>query len=296
MSEELSKAGKDGGQPDDMNKGKMPPWLEGKDKDGKDKEDMKNKDKDDDKTEKSVDQGGVTEERLQKSLDSLENLAAESPAARKDVLLAKAQSDEGLTAEENIELYKALGGEVEEQGLAEEVSKSLDPEQNEDLGATIDVTGYLGELNKSMQTFCFELADRVEKSQNRQDVLSLELCKGVASVGRAVLEQGKLIKSVQEQVASFGRTPARGPKAQLGPEAVQKSFAGSAPAGEELSKAEIGDSLSAMLKASVDGGKQGFSACGEDLGIAGAKFENGSQISPALYQEMIQFRRANGMH
>lgn len=280
----------------------MPPWMEGKNKNkDEDEDDMEYdaKDKDDgkDKAKKSLgDESAIAEERLVKSLDNLEALAASSPAARKDFLLEKAKSDEGLTAEENVELYKALGGEVESYGLAEEVTKSLDPDQNSDLGATIDVTGYLGELNKSMQQFCYDLADRVEKSQNRQGELSLALCKGLADVGRTVLKQGQLIKSLQEHVNSFGQAPARGPKAKLGPGGVmQKSFAGG-PTGEELSKSEISDTLDQMHKASIDAGQQGYAACGEDLGLAVTKFENGSQISPGLWQELIQYRRVNGLH
>ncbi len=278
-----------------LEKGGKPPWLDGDDKDDKKKD--KDKDKDMDKGQdaaaKSETEVDLTEEQLVKSLENLDAIAEEAPAARKDVLLVKAQSEE-LSDDEKIELFKALGGEVageDEPGLVEEVNKSLDPDENPDLAGTLDVTGYLAQLHKGFQDSVAFLADSLEKSETAQNEKFLVLCKGLSDVGKIALYQGKVIKSLQGKIDTLGGQPARAPKARLGPgDALNKSFAGSGDGGEDISKADIQNTLDAMHEASLQKGNKGFSACGEDINMAITKFENGSQISPALWQEMMQFR------
>ena len=277
-----------------LEKGGKPPWLD-EDKEDEDSKKDKKKDKAEMTAKKSESEVGLTEEALVKSLEKLDAIAEEAPAARKDVLLSKAQNEE-LSDDEKVELFKALGGEVvgeENVGLAEEISKSIDPDYNEELAGTLDVTGYMAQLHKSIQDSVVFLADSLEKSEHAQNEKFLVLCKGLSDVGKISLYQGRIIKSLQEKIDNLGGQPARAPKARLGPgNALSKSFvgAGGGDSGEELSKADIQNTLDAMHEASLEKGNKGFSAGGEDINMAITKFENGSQISPALWQEMMQFR------
>lgn len=264
-------------------------------------EDDKKKKKDEDEKKPpfmKAEGGEVGIEELEKSLSKLEDIAKSSGAGRKEALLQKAQSPEGLTDDEKAELIKSLGG-GDEPSVAQTVTKSLAPTENEELAKSVNVTPYLDELNTALHSYCTDLAEVVEKSQARQDELSLVLVKGVADIGKTVIAQARLIKSLQDELSSFGQQPARAPKAQLAAHQVmEKSFQGQAPAGEEVSKAEVMSLLEQMHKSSIDGGNKGLAMCGEDLNMAIAKFENGNLISDALRAEVLSFRRGkmNGVN
>jgi hypothetical protein len=237
-------------------------------------------------------------EELEKSLTKLEDIAKSSGQGRKDALLVKAQTPEGLSDDEKAELIKSLGGGTEP-GIAQTVTKSLAPAENDELAKSVNVTPYLDELNTAIHAYCTDLAEVVEKSQTRQDEMSLVLVKGVADIGKTVIAQARLIKSLQDRLDTFGREPARAPRAQTSmQQVVQKSFAGSQPGEEQLSKSEVMDLLEDMHKSSIAQGNKGAAMCGEDLNTAITKLENGDLISDALRQEVVQFRRSrmNGAH
>lgn len=272
----------------DLSKGK-PPFPPKKDGENGDE------DKDDEKAKKSLN-GAVSEEELRKSLDKLEQFAQHSPINRKDFLLEKAKHEE-LPADEQTELLKSLGIKTPEPTVAEEVTKSLNPEENQDLSDSFDVTGYMQELHKAFQSYAVELAERVEKSQSQQNELSLVLCKGISDIGKVALHTAQLVKSLEAQVNSFGRAPVQQRRTAATPQQVlNKGFAGQANGGgEQLHKSEILDTLEAMHKSSAAGqygpGK-GFAQCGEDLNVAITKYDTPqASISDQLLREVIAFRQ-----
>lgn len=273
----------------EMNKGKMPPQFM------QNKNDKNGDDDDDEKAKKSLGEGILGEEELRKSLDKLETYANSSPISRKEVLLEKAKTEE-LSADEQNELLKSLGVQTQQATMAEEIAKSLDPAENTDLGDSFDATGYMAELHKSFQEYALELAERVEKSQSQQNELSLVLCKGISDIGKVVLGQARLIKSLEAQVASFGRAPVQQRRTVTHPQQVmQKGFVGQQPGGEQLAKSQILDALEQMHKASAQGqygqGK-GYARCGEDLNVAITKYDTPqASISEQLMQEVVAFRQ-----
>ncbi|UCG53366.1 MAG: hypothetical protein JSW58_07385 [Candidatus Latescibacterota bacterium] len=228
----------------------------------------------------------LDEDDLQKSLDKLQDLANEGDTgSRKEYLLSKAQV-ESLSKSEQTELFGILGGSegAPESSLADEVVRGY--EENPEMQKAMDVSDFIDEqateLNKSMRI----LADHVEQSDNRQHEFNLVLA-------RAVAETGKMVKSMCNRLGVIEEQPARAPKSR-GVRPMEKSFANSAPASEQLSKSQILDEMETMISESVSKGLAGASDEGVDLVTAASKYEQFNQIQPSLLKAVQERIKTKG--
>ena len=268
---------------DDTAKKAMPPALAAalKEKDGKKKDDG-------DDAEKSL-----SDSDLRKSLDMIEEHIAKSGAGRKQELLSKAMSGAASDQEQH-ELAGLLAGT--EPTLGTEMTKSLDPIENEQIAKSVDASEYLDQLHDGLMSYCRELGDTIQKSQSHQDEFNVVLAKGLLNIGRAV--EGLMsavpakFEEVSKSVQELGSQPVGRPRAIGVGQAMQKSFAGQPTEAETLTKSQTLDILDEMhLVALQKSGEQhGRAFCGERLDEAITKFEQLSQMSPSLHQEVMQYR------
>lgn len=238
----------------------------------------------------------VNVDDLEKSLEQLEAITqAGDVVSRKEELLAKAQESE-LSDDENEELIKALRGETDkgdtdaEPGTGEQISKGL--KDNDEIVKAIDVSGYLQEQHQELVKSLETVGERIDANANRQHEFDLVYA-------RALHQMGSLIKSMSERLGIIERQPAAQPKSRgvnkpAAGNVVEKSFAGEPPAGEELSKMEIVDTLGDMFEKSIDEGRGGMSKSNVNLELATAKYEQTMRINPKLLEEVRQFREQNG--
>lgn len=236
--------------------------------------------------QKSVD---LTGEDLEKSLQKLtEIVQAGDTTTRKDALLSKAQTGEELSKSERSELFGLLGGQdqPQEKTLSDDLTKGLT--QNGAMQEALDVSNYLTEQHAELCKSLGALGEHVEKSDARQHEFNLVLAKAVADVGN-------LVKAVAETVGAIAGQPARAPKSMgvAGGKVLSKSFAGSQPSEDQLSKSEILDTLDTMMEKSMAAGRGGRSAAGEDLLMAISKYEQTSALSPSLLAEVRAHRSGN---
>lgn len=234
-------------------------------------------------TEKSED---LTQDDLEKSIEQLEEAVNESSEVdRKSTLLSKAMEEE-LDKSEQEELSRLLGGgSVESPApLAEEVVKSMD--SNEEMNKALDVSEYLQEQHTELNKSLAMLGEHIEKSDLRQQSFNILLAKAVSEVG-------KLAKSMDSRLEVIEGQPVRAPKSQVkGTPTLEKSFAGKKPEEGQLNKAMVLDTLSGMIKKSVDAGRGGATETGIDMVTAASKFEQNGQISPQLLEMVKQERSA----
>jgi len=263
----------------------MPPDGEDEGEDTEDEEDM-NED-----TEKGcgMKKSELTADDLQKSLDRLEAVAkADDPPSRREELL-KSAADRELSKSEREELFELLGGEsAASTDPGDEIVKSL--QENEELAKALDVSDYLQEQHQELVKSLHVVGEKIRESDNRHHEFGLVLA-------RAVHDIGSMVKSLAEQVEAMGSVPARGPKSlgvrtQPG-QVMQKSFAGSPPAGdaEQLRKSDVLEALDGMMQESVQKGNPGATPFGEDLTLATAKYEQTHQISRPMLNAVMQWRQ-----
>lgn len=225
----------------------------------------------------------LSEDDLEKSIAKLEEYFEKGDApSRKQTLLEKAQVTE-LSKSEQDELHQILGGgnSEPEETLSDIVEKSMEP--GEDLQKALDVSEYLSETHEESVRVNRMLADTIEKSDSRQHEYNMVLAKAMARIGN-------LVKSLDEKFDTISEQPARRPKSQVG-KPLQKSFAGAPPAGEQLSKSEISDTLETLFMKSCDMG-QGGAMDGIDLLAETAKFETTNRLNPAVMAMVMRERSA----
>lgn len=229
------------------------------------------------KSEEPEGEETTTEDELTKALTLLEE-AGKSTDDEKQSLLSKAM-DGSISQEENDRLTTLLSGRNAEPTLSEEVTKSLQPEADERLQKSLDVSEYLDAQHKAITESISSLADHIEKSDGRQHNFNVVLAKGVRAIG-------ELVKSVEGRLANVEAQPVGGPKAVRAPAQapLAKSFAGT-EGGERLSKSQVLDVLEDMNKS-----LNGTARCGEDLVNAIAKYESTNSISRPLADELMQFK------
>jgi len=231
----------------------------------------------------------LTGDDLQKSLDKLEEFAkAGDTISRKDELLSRASTGD-LTKSENEELFQLLGGgEVQPVKEDNGITKSLT--DNEPLRKSMDVSSYLQENHDAMVKSLDTVGEAIQKSDSRRHEFALIQAK-------AILDIGNLVKSMSETLDAVVNQPVSGPKSagvRPGTKPLQKSFAGTSPAGEEaLSKSMILDSLDGLMNKSMSEGQGGRTMAGEDINLAIAKFETTSQISPSMMESVKTWRANN---
>ncbi len=224
---------------------------------------------------------GISEDDLEKSLKDLEGMGKSDSKSRKEILLEKAQTTE-LEKSEKEELMQLMGMgaaavEEPEPSLAEDVTKGL--KENEELNKALDVSDFLREHNNELVKSLEAVCERLEKSDNRQSDFNMLLAKSVAKIGR-------LAQDIDTRLSALEGKPAHAPKSQ-GAAALNKSFAGNPPAGDQLSKSQIQETVNQMFRESCDKGNNGFWNS-IDLGVAASRYEQFNEISPQLMAEVKQ--------
>jgi len=226
----------------------------------------------------------LTEDDLEKSLAKLEEYTEEKDVpTRRQVLLEKAQEGE-LTKSEQDELFQILGGgeAKPDSTLVEEVEKAMEP--TEDMQKALDVSDFLSETHEENKRVNTVLAERIEKSDSRQQSFNLILAKAITDIG-------KLTKSVDERLAGIEGQPARKPKSQARP--LAKSFANAEPtAGQgNLSKSQILETMDELFRKSIDAGNDGLVE-GVNMQMASTKYEMTGNVSPQVL-EMVKRHRSS---
>lgn len=238
-----------------------------------------------------MDKAEVVEADLLKSLEKIEAITkSETPEARKQDLLQKSL-DGNASEEEQVELASLLKGEplVDAE---EDFSKSLEAEEEGALAKAIDVSDALGELVGKLEKALGTVGEELRKSSSHQGEVNLVLAKGLLDTSRLALTTNGLVKSLQSTLEDVLRQPAGGRRSVAGHgQVIQKSHAGTAPADEQITKGQILDLLDAMIEERVVKGEALVAPCGEDLTKATAKVETSGGISPALMQDIADFRR-----
>lgn len=243
-------------------------------------------DGDDDKSSKAR-KSRVSSHDLAKSLKALSRLIQHSSSSsRKDSLLAKASNDE-LSKSERQELFNILGGYGQsEYDLGHEVHKSMDCD-----GAVpqmVEANDYIEDLHDKLNKSLALMTDAIVAMDERQQEFNL-------LNGRVLHQSGSLVKSMAQRLGAIEEQPVRGPKSAgiAGNRALNKSFAGTAPAEDSLSKSEVLDALTAMNQQSFAENRGGMSKSNENITHAVSKYEASSRLSPGMVDEVREFIRAN---
>jgi len=216
---------------------------------------------------------------LEKSLDRLEDFAADDPPTRKAVLLQKAQDDE-LTKAEQAELFNILGGdeEIPDTEISDNIVKSFN--EGEELKKAIDVSDYLRENQEALEKSLRAIGNEIQKSDNRRHEFALLQAK-------ALIDIGNMVKSMAIQLDTLTDQPVRGPKsrgAHGSTKQLEKSFGGRTSAGEQLSKGDVLDALEDMAKSNER-------VNGENVSVALSKYEISNMISKNMLNAVMEHRK-----
>lgn len=236
---------------------------------------------------KQVDTAELSENDLLKSLEKLEEISTKTdPEVRQQTLLSKAQKGE-ISEEEKIELFKLMDpsyakSQESDESLVEEVTKSLEDEEYENMAKGLDVSDFLAEQHSALKKSLGILAERVEANSARDHSNTMILCKALAEIGKAVV-------GMQDTLDNLTSLPARAPKSkgvqgQTQAQPIEKSFAGqdAQPEGEQMSKSEILSKVSDMFQKSWDEGRGGFSEDGINLLNQISQIEQFGTMDPRL--------------
>ena len=230
-------------------------------------------------------------EDLQKSLELLEDFANEgNTPSRKESLLAKAQSEEGLSKSENAELFEILGGGEASSSASpakDPISKALT--DNEPLRKALDVSEYLEEQHGALVKSLDAVGDAIEKSDTRRHEFAMLQAK-------ATVDIGNLVKSMAVQLGVIAEQPAAGPKSKGvrgGTKVLNKSMVNGDSEELQLNKGMVMDTMEEMSAESLEKGWSGRLAggTGEDIGMALTKYESLNQISPTMLKAVKDHRQ-----
>lgn len=244
-----------------------------------------------DEGDKEMDKAAVVEADLLKSLEKIEAITkSETPEARKQDLLRKSL-DGAASEDEQGELAALLKGEVIVDA-DEDLSKSIEAEEDGALAKAIDVSDALGELVGKLEKALGNVGEELRKSSSHQGEVNLVLAKGLLDTSRLALTTNGLVKGLQNTLEGVLSQPVSGRRSVASSnQIIQKSHAGTAPAEEQITKGQILDVLDAMIEERVTKGEPLVAPCGEDLTKATAKVETTGGVSPALMQDLANFRR-----
>lgn len=234
----------------------------------------------------------LTVDDFQKSLDELEAIGkAGDPVSRKDELLQKSLNGEELSEDERDYVFKALGGEVavdDDPKIVDDITKSLtDPEEG--LSKALDVSEYLQAQNDALVESLGAVRDSLEKSDGRQHNFNMILAK-------ATHQMGELTKAMSHRLGVLEQQPAHAPKSRgVGQPAqgaaLEKGFGGDAPGGEQVSKADILDTMCEMMEKSDPN-----SDLAKAIQHETAKYEQLNQISKSMVERVMQYRSEQNAH
>jgi hypothetical protein len=186
------------------------------------------------------------EKSLANTLSLLENLAKSGKAGRQSELLVKAQTG-ALSAEEKLELVKSFSGESSSTVAAVEGALG-DALPDSIAKSSADVSVYLQNLHAGTVEAVAALAKSLDESDQARNREAIALAKGLTEVMRVVSEQGKLVKSLQAELATLARQPVSAPRSAA-------NALGAAPAAREeqagnLTKSQVLDLFDTLIEKS----------------------------------------------
>ena len=236
--------------------------------------DMENQD-----TVVTDDEDNDDETDLEKSLANLEAFVQRgNPESRKQALSAKFAAGT-LTKSEQDEFVQLIRGDegtaAAPDSFVDDLTKGLN--DNPTLQKSLEVSEYLEEQHHELVKSLSAVGKEIEAGQKVQGEFNMLLAK-------SVFEMGKLVKSLSSDIQAIGSQAARGPKSLgvSGATPMIKSFAGQTVAGPQgqLTKAQVLDAMEGMLRKSIQ------SPSGENLNVALTKYEQFSQMSPAMEHDV----------
>lgn len=220
---------------------------------------------------------------LAKSMDKLAEVLAKSKTSRKDELLVKAQTAV-LSEDEKAELFKALsGGEVE---ASDDLKKSFGDDELQK-SITVDATGFLAGIHSGITESLGKLSDRISKSASAQEETNALLVKAVRDLCVVQQVQAKLTKSLQTQLAEWGRQPVGAPKSVGAMPRVVEPSRGAVQEDRQLSKSDVLNALEAGMKKALDAGNTGLA---DKFVFALSKYEATNLMDAATVELLGQSR------
>jgi hypothetical protein len=236
-----------------------------------------------DKVDKSIDT-----EALGATIGLLENTLSKSQAGRTQELMQKGATL-GLTSDESEELRKSLAGDLED-GVSNEIAKSMDADEDLNKSVQMDVSGFLGGLQSNITDALQTIGSKLEKGFKENEDTNFVLAKALLDVCKVTQAQAELVKSLETKVESFGRIPAGAPRAARNPahaEALRKGFGdgGEEGGGLSLNKQDILETINDMSM------HKSYAEVRQDLGVALAQYESTNEISPALLKKVVDFKK-----
>lgn len=247
-------------------------------KDGETDDEMKR-----DKMDKSIDS-----DTLGATIGLLQETLSKSQAGRTQELMQKGATV-GLTSDESEELRKSLAGEQEE-SLSNDIEKSMNGDEDLNKSMQLDVSGFLTGIQGSVTDALSAVANRLEKGFKDAEDTSFVLAKALLDVCKVQQAQAELIKSVKEDLANYGRQPAHAPRAARSSGQAEALSKGFGPNGDEkpqmqLTKSDILETLHEMSL------HKSYANQSRQLGDAIAQYESVNEISPALLDRVVDFRK-----
>lgn len=235
---------------------------------------MKKEEKDKEKEKEEA-----AEKSLAATLSLLENLTKSGKAGRQSELLLKAQSG-ALSADERAELVKSLSGEGSSTVAA--VEGALGDALPESIAkSSTDVSQYLQNLHTGTVEAVSVLAKSLEEQDAARNREAIALAKGLGELMRVVADQGKLVKSLQAELATFSRTPASVPRSVANAAPVAPS---AAPLTSDLTKSQVLDMFDTLIEKS-QGGESAF------WSLEQTKFEATGQLNKDVLAKLQAARK-----
>jgi len=197
----------------------------------------------DEEAEKSVNVGDLI-----KSLDALDSVTSEAADADDREGYLRARFEAGtLTKSEQTELGQIWAG-TQTDDADEPLVKSLT--DNEVVGQTIDASDFLRNLVGDVQGSLDSLGRIVKSEAGGAKRVAIETARAVTGIGRVLVEQDVIIKSLTARLEGVEQTPGQR-RAATTPKGITKSRRIDAPAGggggeggnDELTKSEIDNGI-----------------------------------------------------
>lgn len=245
---------------------------------------------DDDEAKEPYEKALVQEEDLVKSLDILEQVASgtASPDSDRRAELAQKLTENTLEKGERAELMDLLKAEEPDTG-DEDLSKSFTEIVSDDpqIQEGYDAMEFL-ERFATLQTGALDQVKEVmEKGFGKQGDFNKAMAHANALMGKVVIGQGALIKSLTERLGIVEKTP----MPRRGVSSAQQLQKSTLPTGdkEQLQYAQVEQGFNAVTQQSIQEGRGGMAKCGEDPAEAWAIYSRSGHLSPAMHNEIKSF-------
>jgi hypothetical protein len=269
--------------PDELKKDKEQLKADGLAKSDDKDEDDKEKD---DEDEEEPEEKSISDSDLMKAAKALDSIAlgAKSPAIEDErATLAKAWAKGEISDEDRGRLENLIKSDSAPsvESYAEIALQDPDVQAQHVDENGVDVSGFLGRQSAFMAGALDQVAERMAKSFGSIEARANAQSAVLVSLAKAVVEQGKLIKSLGTDVdalASAALPRRSAPTAR----ALQKSFMGATDSLGGMNHPTIMKGLMQLSQAY----RSGTCPCGEDLSTAIAAYEGGQGLSPGMITDV----------